>query len=297
MPFALMGFLALAWPVVRERTNSSFRLPSRAARKSLWWLLLFLFLVPLAIGILFARTGTAFYERYGVVALIPCALVPVLFLGFRTHCDRLAASIMVFVLAILFVLNTSGKPWLVEQLSNLFPPKVAARILCLVALPPVGPAPLKWSAIPSYLEKDAAQASPISKWDNLDPDIPVVAGTGPTFIELDRYEHPALTERLYLLTNHEAASTVVHSTVFDHYELVKAAFPLRGRVEDYCVFLSGHSQFLVLGGYNHPDNWLLRKLEMDGARMRIIGTYNDDVIEEHQIYRVNVEKSPCGTQP
>jgi hypothetical protein len=49
----------------------------------------------------------------------------------------------------------------------------------------------------------------------------------------------------------------------------------RGQVEPYCAFLREHSQFLVLGGYNYPDTWVLRKLEMDGAQLSILGTYDD----------------------
>lgn len=124
-----------------------------------------------------------------------------------------------------------------------------------------------------------------------------MAGSGPTFLELDKYESAALALRLYLLTNHEAALRIVHHTVFDHYELVKAVFPIRAQVEPYCAFLTEHSQFLVLGGYNYPDTWVLRKLEMDGASLSILGTYDDGVIEEHHIYRVRVASQKCGSQP
>jgi hypothetical protein len=131
----------------------------------------------------------------------------------------------------------------------------------------------------------------------LDPGLPFVAGNGPTFMELDQYQDAALRQRLYLLTNHEAAANITHATVFDHYEQVKAAFPIRGQVEPYCEFLREHSQFLVLGRYNHPDTWLLRKLEMDGAKLRIVGTYGDDnVIEEHDIYRVSMSGDNCYEQ-
>jgi hypothetical protein len=282
--------------MVSKRQTTEFRSPSEAAGLFLRWLLLFLFLVPLEIGILFARTGTAFYERYGVVALIPCALFPVIFLGYRTHCDRLVAGSMAILLAILFVLNTSGKWWLVEQIANVAPPTIAARLLYLVALPPIAPPPLTMPAVPPYLEKELYAASPISHWESMEPGLPLVIGSGPTFLELDTYQDPALTERLYLLTNHEAASNITHSTVFDQYELVKAAFLIRGQVKPYCTFLRGHSQFLVLGGYNYPDTWLLRKLEMDGAKLSIVGTYDDGVIEEHQVYKVSMTNAQCGTE-
>jgi hypothetical protein len=49
----------------------------------------------------------------------------------------------------------------------------------------------------------------------------------------------------------------------------------------------------VLGGYNHPDTWLLKKLEMDGAKLAIVGRYDDEVIEEHSIYEVLVVNDTC----
>jgi hypothetical protein len=147
------------------------------------------------------------------------------------------------------------------------------------------------------LEKQLSAAPTVSQLGALDPSLPFVAGNGPTFLELAQYQDSALTNRLYLLTNHTAAATIVHATAFDHYELVRTAFPISGQVESYCTFLRGHPQFLVLGGYNHPDTWLLRKLEQDGATLTVIGTYEDGVIEEHQVYRVSVDSEKCQVQP
>ena len=295
-PFTLILLIAIAWPFVAKQRDPASRSHSLASDIALRSLLLFLFLVPLEILILFARTGTPFYERYGVVALIPCAVFPALLLGYRTHGDRSVAGGMAALLAVLLILNSSGKAWLIENLANVAPPKIAARLLYLVALPPVAPPPLKSPLIPSYLESTLNAVPSVSHLDAVDPDLPLVAGSGPTFLELDKYESAALTERLYLLTNHEAAATIAHSTVCDHYELLKGVFPIRGQVEPYCAFLSQHSQFLVLGGYNYPDTWVLRKLEADGARLSIVGTYDDGIIEEHQIYKVSINSATCRTQ-
>lgn len=293
-PFAVIILIALAWPFCSKERNAS---PQRlkGANVALGWLLLLLLVVPLEIAILFARTGTAFYERYGVVALIPVVLFPALFLGLRTHSDRRAAGSVAILLAILFVFNTSGKAYLTEKLANITPPKLAARVLFLTALPPVAPAPLGLPIVPAYLNNEFLTAPPISDLEQVFPDLPLVAGTAPTFLELDRYQNAVLTQRLHLLTNHEAASAIAHNTVFDHYEQVAPVFPIRGQVEPYCTFLQNYSEFLVLGGYNYQDTWLLRKLEIDGAKMHIVGNYDDGVIEEHQVYKVRRENARCGT--
>jgi hypothetical protein len=293
----LIILIAVSWLFVSKQRNTTFQRDSLATGVPLRALLLFLFLVPLEVGVLFARTGTAFFERYGVVMLIPCVVFPAVFFGYRTHCDRLAASGVAILLAALLILNTSGKAWLVGQLSDMFQPKVAARLLYLISLPPMGSPPLKTPVVPPYLEKELYAVPHVSHLNTVEPGLPLVAGNGPTFLELDKYEDAALTQRLYLLTNHEAASSIAHSTVFDNYGQAQAVFPIRGQVESYCAFVREHTQFLVLGGYNHPDTWLLRKLEMDGAGLSIVGTYDDDVIEEHQIYRVSVGNEKCKEQP
>ncbi|HSZ63830.1 MAG TPA: glycosyltransferase family 39 protein [Terriglobales bacterium] len=295
-PLALIVLMAVVWPVASKRSQTALQWGSRLLDVSLSSLLFCLFLVPLQIEILFARTGTPFYERYGVVALIPCAIFPTLLLGYRTRCNQLAGGGVVVLLAAFLILNTSGKAWLIETLSNFLPPTTAARLIYLVALPPIVPPPLKLPAVPSYLESAVNSVPTISHLEVVDPSLPLVAGSGPTFLELDKYQNAALKRRLYLLTNHKAASDIVHNTVFDNYEIVKAAFPITGQVEPYCAFLRQHSQFLVLGGYNYPDTWLLRKLELDGARLSILGHYDDGVIEEHQLYRVSIESENCGAQ-
>ena len=295
-PWAIIALIAVAWPLFRQQRDVTFHRPSVAARVSLRSLLIFLFLVPLAMGALSLRNGAPFYERYGTVFILPCVVFPALFLGYRTHCNRPVASGLAILLGVLIILNTSGKAWLVEQFSRIAPPSVAGRLLYFTALPPVGP-PAPKSPVPPYLEKDLGTLQPVSRLETLAPDLPLVAGNAPTFLELDQYQDAALTHRLYLLTNHEAASTITHATLFDHYERVKAAFPISGEVEPYCAFLRKHAQFLVLGGYNHPDTWLLKKLEMDGAKLSLVGTYDDGVIEERQIYRVSVASEKCCPRP
>jgi hypothetical protein len=297
-PLTFLGLIAAAWPFVSRRREEKARHELPVAGLPLRLLLMFLFLVPLEIGLIFARTGTAFYERYGSVFLIPCVVFPTLLLGYRTSCNRLAATCVAVSLVILFILNTSEKAWLTEELSSIFPSRVAARLMYALAFPPFGPPPVTIPAVPRYLEADLSSAPRVAHLAAFEPGLALVAGNGPTFMELDQYQDAALGRRLYLLTNHDAAANITHATVFDHYEQVKAAFPIRGQVEPYCVFLRGHFQFLVLGRYNHPDTWLLRKLEMDGATLRIVGIYEgDDVIEEHHIYRVSVSSNPCYKQP
>jgi hypothetical protein len=291
-PLALVALLALLWPARRKRTPVALLPDLPAISAPFRFLLASLALVPLAVGILFARTGTAFFDRYGVVWLIPFALVPALILGYRTHRDPLAGSVVVLALAAVFFFNTIGRPWLLAQLSNLAPARIANRLFYVVALFPVYPPP-NGPVVPSYLGAELSGAPHINNLDAVEPELPFVANTGLSFLELDREESQQFTERLYLLTDEQAAAAIAHDTVFSHYERLKEIFPIRGTIEPYCTFVSAHPRFLVIGAYNHPQGWLLRKLDREGAKLRVLGTCSE-TYEDCQIYQISMASNACS---
>jgi hypothetical protein len=290
-PLALIALLALFWPLLRKQTPANPPANRRAIHAPLGFLLACLSVVPIAIGILFSRNGTAYFDRYGVVWLVPLTIVPALVLGYCTQQNRLAGTVTALLLATVLFFNTSGKPWLIERVANLIPAKTTARFLYVFALPPI--ITVHYPPIPSYLQAEFATAPAVSHLDSVAPELPLVANTGLTFIEVDRQETAPVAQRLYLLTDEDAASTIAHDNVFAHYEQVKEAFPvIRGKVEPYCTFISAHSRFVVVGAYNNPQGWLLRKLDRDGADLRVIGTCNA-YSEDCQIYEVSVRRKQC----
>jgi hypothetical protein len=299
VPLALVTILSLVRPIARrfalhvpQKAPSPAPLP--ASLRPLGALLLGLFLVPLGVGILFARTGTAFFDRYGFVVLIPIALGPALLLGFRTRRNQMAGVAVALLLGVVLFLNTTGKFWMIEQLGNFTSPTVARYALNILALPPIITEPVKPFVAP-HLQKALDAARPVYNLDSVDPDLSLVANTGLTFLEIDEQGDEELTNRLYLLNNRQAAAAIAHDTVFENYDRLRKVFPIRGKVEPYCAFISEHPRFLVLGAYNHPQGWLLKKLDMDGADLRIIGTYAG-ITEEAQLYEVTVLKAGCSAQ-
>ena len=91
----------------------------------------------------------------------------------------------------------------------------------------------------------------------------------------------------------QAAKSIAHDTVFENYDRLTKVFPIRGKVLSYCAFISQHPHFVVVGAYNHPQGWLLRKLDMDGAALHIIGSYGG-ITEEAQIYDARVLDTHCS---
>lgn len=291
-PLAVIGLLALLWPISRKAISVAPRSRPAAITVPLGFLLASLAAIPLAIGIIFACTGAAFFDRYGVVWVIPFALVPALVLGDRTHRNQLAGTCVALVLGVVFFFNTTGRPWLLGQVSSVVPSKVAERLLYAVALFPIYP-PLNCPHPPAYLGASLATAPRVGHLETFEPELPLVAHTGLTFLELDRREPFEVTQRLYLLTDEGAAASIAHDTVFEHYEEVKKVFPIRGKVEPYCTFVSTYHRFLVVGAYTHPQGWLLRKLERDGAVLRAVGTCSETT-EGCQIYEARLANTPCA---
>jgi hypothetical protein len=300
IPLMLVALLACLWPILRRPASQDQRqvtppAPLPALLRPLGFLLCCLALIPLGVGILFAHTDTAFFDRYGIVVMIPIALVPALLLGFRTQRNQMAGVAVTLVLCATLFLNTSGKLWLIEQLGNFAPPRVARYALNALALPPIITERVKPRVAP-HLQKALDIAPPLSNLDAIDPELPLVANTGLTFLEIDRQGDAELTKRLYLLNDRQAAASIAHDTVFENYDRLEKVFPIRGKVEPYCAFINEHPRFLALGAYNHPQGWLLKKLDMDGADLHIIGTYAG-ITEEAQLYEVTVLKAACPAQP
>jgi Dolichyl-phosphate-mannose-protein mannosyltransferase len=297
IPFVVVALLSVLWPLLRRSPlraplDSVARNPMTAALRPLWFLLFCFSLAPIGVGLIFARTGTAFFDRYGFVALIPIAVIPAVVLGFRIQRNQTAGVAVALLLSTVLWLNASGRYWLIEQLGTFAPPSAAKWVLNSLALPPILYVPVKPLVAP-HMQKDFEAAGPVSNLDAVDPDLPLVANTGLTFLEVDQQGDAALTKRLYLLNDSQSAALIAHDTVFENYDRLTKVFPIRGHVEQYCSFISTHPRFLALGAYNHPQGWLLKKLDMDGAGLRIIGTYQG-ITEEAQLYEVTVLQADTG---
>ncbi len=116
--------------------------------------------------------------------------------------------------------------------------------------------------------------------------LPIVAASGLTFVEMNDRETAPTRARTFYLTDHDAATRFAHATLFENEADVQEALGLHGNVTPYHAFLEQHTHFFVIGTYTYPEDWLLRKLDADGAtliyRGKIRSTYKDD-----DLYEVN----------
>jgi hypothetical protein len=116
---------------------------------------------------------------------------------------------------------------------------------------------------------------------DMKPELPLVAASGLTFLEMDRYASAATKSRLYYLTDRKLALQYAGATIFESLPEVKKQFPIRGNVEPYVQFVKEHPHFLVLGTPNYPEDWLIRQLLHVGSHLRFLGMVPNEYKDWH----------------
>lgn len=234
-----------------------------------WVSILALLAVPgVLIGYLMLAHG-AFFPRYGVVASLAVALLATALLALWTARETRSA-----LLACLLALLISG------QLVSF------AKGLPML----LGGHPFQASEpVPQPCQACLLSAS-------LDPSLPLVDASGLTFIEMDHRESTATLQRVFFLTDADAASRFAHATIFNGMDLEKRIFPIRAHVQDANSFFEQHPHFFVLGQFDYPEDWLLRKLLASGSNLRLVGHPSDDY-KDHELYEVTLPTSLHPTLP
>ncbi len=122
------------------------------------------------------------------------------------------------------------------------------------------------------------QPPPSRVYREIHPELPFVAASGVTFLEMDHREGAGFVRRLYYLTDHDAAVRYAHATIFDGLADLRRYFPIRANVEQYKAFIAAHNHFLVFATPGYPEDWLLAKLKDDGATIRQISEFDTDYL-------------------
>jgi hypothetical protein len=199
--------------------------------------------MPAIVVVLALLVTHVFLERYGLPSVIGFSAL----LGFLVHkcrCPRHAVSFLV----LLYLSWFGGSVW-----SQLRPPGGVSN------------APAKANLQPGDVE----------------PQLPFVVANGQLFLKLDHYGAPALTSRLFYITNQRAAVQYTGSDMFDRgFPIMRKWFPLKGDVADYDEFIAHHARFLVYSTPSFPLEWLPHKLLDDGAQLKLKGVYGQGFIYE-----------------
>ncbi len=263
-----------------------------------------LFLVPVAVTILFMRSHGAFYDRYAMAAVLPIVLVAPLWLWRWTNANASAALAALCAVAALLLLSTALRAPLVHAAALVLPEKAAAKTAGLLMTSGHGPFRPWWKKlpVPEELLEERAQAPVLSSLDSFHRELPLVAESELTFFEMDQRASERLAHRLFFVYDRTAELEIAHRSVADGVLAAQNFFPLRGKITPYEAFVDQHRQFLVIGMYEHPGDWLLRKVQQDGASLQVVARDND--YEDSEIYLVTLPtqtkseaEAPPSAQP
>jgi Dolichyl-phosphate-mannose-protein mannosyltransferase len=205
---------------------------------------------PILLNILLMRRHGAFWDRYAITTEAVMYIgIPIL-LGLRLRGNRLAGYTAA---AILLVFCVQTDIWLTISKPSL---------------------------------QDATVLAPIRR------DLPLVAASGVTFFEMNHHEKPDILSRLYFLKDRSVAMEYTHTNLFEDRGFgdgMRPYFPISAKVVSYADFIHRYREFLVLGTYDAPEEWLLQKLDDDGARLTWLGTYEVPYADTN-LYLVDLAK-------
>jgi hypothetical protein len=233
--------------------KSRGKLPVSAAEL---FALLGFFAVPAILLLYLMHAHAAFFFRYGIVANFAIATLIPIFLAWLTRGNRTVAWITALALFV----------W------SLLP----ANIL----IPAIHPSRLSLS----IKKPGACEACGLA--NRIAPALPFVDASGLTFLEMDSREDTRFLSRVYYLTDPSGSMSYAHANIFEGMQTEKDAFPIRAKVEQYSIFVRQHPTFLVFGTHDYPEDWLLRKLQADGAHLRLLQTVGDPQFKDRELWQV-----------
>lgn len=207
----------------------------------------------LLIGYLIATHG-AFFDRYGVIA---CLGTAVLF-------------------AVLLQWWTAGRA-------------IAALVAACLALLITGRLPDAMVAATQghIFRQTEPVVQPLNTALLRDSSLPLVTASGLTFVEMQRREPLPLLQRTFYLTDTSSALQYAHATIFEGMREEATLFRFHSQVAPYAAFLMAHRHFYVLATYDYPEDWLLRKLQHEGAQIQVLGRVGGSY-KDHELYEVHV---------
>lgn len=250
-----------AFVIVLVAGRSWLRGSDRFALTSPEWIAVSGFIAaPLALIAHLMLAHGAFFDRYGVIACVGVAVLFSVFFHWWTA-RRPGAAVVAAVLALL--------------ITGRLPDAVAA------------------AAHGQVFRHTEPTIVPLDTHLLRNPTLPVVIASGLTFLEMQRREPEALLSRTVYLTSEDAALQYAHATIFEGMAEEVRLFGLRRHVEPYREFVSTHQTFYVLGTYDYPEDWVLRKLQADGARLEVLGRATGSY-KDHELYEASFPGPPLN---
>ncbi len=213
--------------------------------------------VPLVVILVFMRSHSAYFPRYGMPTIFGAGVLVSWFVARWTAASSRAALIC----SIVFLFGIVTPSSIARHLQQAVQPEQARNS--------------------NLTGKSTVPVREVM------PNLPFVDASGLTFLEMNSRENGAFLSRVYYLNDEQAAIKYANATIFEGFPVLKGKFPIRANIMPYPQFIRQHSTFLVLGTYDYPEDWLLRKLLADHATLRFLGDF-DTGYRDAQLYEVTL---------
>ena len=214
--------------------------------------------LPVVLDVMLIKTHGVFFPRYAIVASLSYGILLALFVAKQTNKSRTAA-----VAANCILLASIAGTTLVSAALNTL---------------------RTWGRT-----TNAAVTSP--PLDQIRPDLPLVAASGLTFFEMDKYESPRTVARLFYLSDRALALRYAHATIFEGgFVTLNQHFPIRAKVVPYQQFVAAHPHFLVVGTPDYAEDWLIPRLLDIHAKLEYLGSFPIPY-KDHEIFEATMPGS------
>lgn len=124
--------------------------------------------------------------------------------------------------------------------------------------------------------------------ERLHSNLPVVVASGLTFLQLDHYEKTDFLAHTYYLTDRASALRYANASIFEGMPIEARYFPFRAKVNRFRDFVRANHRFLVFGTVSYPEDWLLRRVEAEGATVRLLISFQSDAYKDHDVYEITI---------
>ncbi len=106
-------------------------------------------------------------------------------------------------------------------------------------------------------------------------------------MEANDREPAAILPRIYYLTDTPSAIKYAHATIFGNEQKIHDLFGFRAPVAPLTTFVVEHPRFYVVGTYDYPEDWLLRKLVASGATVDYRGHFTSSY-KDTDLYLITI---------
>lgn len=198
--------------------------------------------VTIAVLLLITHPESGFFDRYGIVFVIPAIVLLTTLIAWRSQNAPRGGRILFFALVVVLLVQERNTPRRLKQ------------------------------ALQSGISHPSFNFTS-SGVENIDPDLPLVANDFSQFMEADDRLSDAVLRRYFYLADSSVARRLTRTDGVEYLVDLQKPFHMRGKVSLLQPFIAEHKRFLVLGDATNSTSWVIRWAKEQNAKVESLGSY------------------------